>query len=297
MSALVQRGRSHLQTHGWWVSPLVIPQQELDALDAAINAFHDGVDKPDIPDPHNELLGEPLAPKPFRDEKPSDGAAVCESFFAVQRSQEIMRFARLRVVNEIAAGLLDVAALRIYSSTIIEKYPRSDAEQGLINWHADIAYTRNASQPLLSAWIPLQDTDERSGGLIYADGSHLWPATPQVNEMLFERSFHTQDAESQASLLRTHGQGFNPVSSAVRRGCISFHTQRVFHTSPGNTASFARRVLVLEFQPGHNEFDVAAYRAGAYVHQNDRWCRRLPDGRPDYADPFYCPATWPTGSW
>jgi len=86
------------------------------------------------------------------------------------------------------------------------------------------------------------------------------------------------------------------VPFELKKGQISFHHMDLLHASGANHADIPRQAIAVHLQPGDNEyrFAIADDGSGRPVKlANDDMCRRLPDGRPDYADPRTFPVLWP----
>ena len=109
--------------------------------------------------------------------------------------------------------------------------------------------------------------------------------------------FAERDKEDLEALLR-HNAEFNnatvrkiPVN--IPKGHVSFHHCRTYHGSGGNLSPNPRRALSLHLQDGANEYREFHLSDGTKVAYNhDVLVRTTPDGRPDYADPAFCPVIW-----
>jgi ectoine hydroxylase-related dioxygenase (phytanoyl-CoA dioxygenase family) len=79
----------------------------------------------------------------------------------------------------------------------------------------------------------------------------------------------------------------------IPKGHMSFHHCRTYHGSAGNRSDRPRRAISLHLQDGANEYRRYELSDGSIVSYNhDVLVRQTPDGRPDYADPTYCPVIW-----
>jgi ectoine hydroxylase-related dioxygenase (phytanoyl-CoA dioxygenase family) len=139
---------------------------------------------------------------------------------------------------------------------------------------------------MLTAWIPLQDSDEAGGTLLVIDGSHRWPESEHL------RGFHDPDL---GRLPERLGRPV-PAPRALRleRGQVSFHHMRTLHASSPNAGPVERIALAVHLQDGANRYrPFTAADGRAVVLPHDRLCRRGPDGAPDYADPEVFPELWP----
>ena len=83
------------------------------------------------------------------------------------------------------------------------------------------------------------------------------------------------------------------VPMIIPKGHMSFHHCRTYHGSAANRSPRPRRAISLHLQDGANayrRFELSTGEVLAYNH--DVLVRRLPDGRPDYSDPDFCPVLW-----
>ena len=205
---------------------------------------------------------------------------------------DVMDFVRKPLLPRLAAGLSGVEEIRLFHDQLIWKDPESSiTPHTIVGWHTDRAYWRSCtSLRMLTAWIPLQDTDEDMGPLAVWDGSHLWPDVDDLH------SFDKPDLASAESRFRALGRRVEVRFLPMRRGQVSFHHCRLVHGSYPNSSTKPRLGFAIHYQDGANrhartrsEGDIAA------VHLNDMLCRVTVDGHPDYTDPEVCPVLWSTG--
>ena len=79
----------------------------------------------------------------------------------------------------------------------------------------------------------------------------------------------------------------------IPKGHMSFHHCRTYHGSGPNRSDRPRRAVSLHLQDGANAFREFPLSDGSLAFYNhDSLVRQTPDGRPDYADPDYCPTLW-----
>ena len=79
----------------------------------------------------------------------------------------------------------------------------------------------------------------------------------------------------------------------IPKGHMSFHHCRIYHGSGANVSGRPRRAISLHLQDGGNRYREHPLSDGTNASYNhDVLVRRTPDGRPDYADPEFCPVIW-----
>ncbi|MEM1213774.1 MAG: phytanoyl-CoA dioxygenase family protein [Planctomycetota bacterium] len=128
--------------------------------------------------------------------------------------------------------------IAIYSAKMVEKLPNDSA---ICHWHQDDAYYVRNSQSAcrMSTWLPLQDTDERNGGLWVVPGSHQWG----LRESQLETTGHCRRAFS-------HGadeiDGAIPVR--IHAGDVLLFHALLWHRSLGNQTNQTRRSFIVSYQ-------------------------------------------------
>ncbi|MEM6551653.1 MAG: phytanoyl-CoA dioxygenase family protein [Planctomycetota bacterium] len=128
--------------------------------------------------------------------------------------------------------------IAIYSAKMVEKLPNDPA---VCHWHQDDTYYIENSQSdcRMSTWLPLQDTDERNGGLWVVPGSHKWG----LRESKLETTGHCRRAFS-------HGadeiEGAIPVR--IQTGDILLFHALLWHRSLGNQTNQTRRSFIVSYQ-------------------------------------------------
>jgi ectoine hydroxylase-related dioxygenase (phytanoyl-CoA dioxygenase family) len=202
---------------------------------------------------------------------------------------EVMDFVRKPLLPRLAAGLIGVDEIRLFHDQLVWKDPESStAKATSVGWHTDRAYWRSCtSGRMLTAWIPLQDTDEDMGPLAVWDGSHLWPDVDDLH------TFDEQDLASAEARFRALGRNVEVRGLPMRRGQVSFHHCRLVHGSYPNRSRKPRLGFAIHYQDGANGHTPAHFEGKEKnVHLNDMLCRATVAGLPDYADPEICPVLW-----
>ena len=272
---------SSYEKRGFWVSGDVIPHALLDDAAEAARRWYDG--------DRDAVL-------PFSDGfsrwTPSDGPDVVrnDEFVSLQ-SNGIARLALYSVIGEIAARLARTTQIRLLDDQLIYKPPAKDPENTTtaIGWHADSAYWPTCSSSrLLTAWIPFQDMDDEKGTLIVLDGSHRW------SEISDARFFRTPTSTASRRAYCAKGLQRNVFL------CGSGGARSVFTTAPRSTRAF-RIAAVRHASLWPSTFRIGTTGTSARLGRNgerlqifdEKLCRRLPTGDPDFADPAVFPAMWP----
>ncbi|TDU84001.1 ectoine hydroxylase-related dioxygenase (phytanoyl-CoA dioxygenase family) [Kribbella voronezhensis] len=258
--------------HGWWVSPRVLTDPELDALAYGVDRFYArdlDVQLPAVP-PGDSDPGQP------------DSQTLQNDYVSLQ-VDEIRNFVMSPMLGSIAGILGSHTGLRLFHDQLISKAPGP----ALVGWHTDRSYWLTcSSQDMLTIWVPLQDVDESNGGLQVVDSSH---ALDLDHNTL--RGFHATSAERQI----TSWPSFSVRTLRVRRGQVSVHHARTVHGSGPNTTRLPRVALAIHLQPEQNHY-VPPPAGAPTLHFNDVLCRRDGVGHPDYHDPYVCPIVWPQES-
>ena len=85
------------------------------------------------------------------------------------------------------------------------------------------------------------------------------------------------------------------IPMIIPKGHLSFHHCRTYHGSGPNRSDRPRRAISFHLQDGENAYRPFPLANGEVVTYNhDVLVRRTADGRPDYADPDFCPVLWRT---
>lgn len=262
---------------GWITSPRVLPDELLDDVACAIDAYY---------------LGERDHPMPlaggYLDWRPEHGEAMRLNDYVSMQSDGLRTLVTWPALARAAARFMGSEVARLFHDQLVSKPPGHAGIDTTVGWHTDRAYWLTCtSTRMVTAWIPLQDCTVDAGPLAFVDGSHTWPDTDWM------KTFNDTDL---AALEARVGRPLVAQTLTLRRGEVSFHHARTIHGSQRNRSDGYRTALVVHYQDGENRRrdwrDPTTGRAA--VHMNDALCRRLPDGTPDYADPGVCPVLWPT---
>jgi ectoine hydroxylase-related dioxygenase (phytanoyl-CoA dioxygenase family) len=272
--------------HGWYLSKKLFSDSEIDALVAASDDYYEGARDRQLP----------VQPAKLASWKPADGPVQRHNDYVHVESDQIAKILRKPLVGAVAARLAGVEEIRIFQSTMIYKPPVPGEPTNLVPWHFDKHYwATSSSERMLTAFIPFHDCGVEMGTITMVDGSHRWQEIGNNDSTV--RHFAERDRDQLDAMLAENAAHNNAevrtVPMEIPKGHMSFHHCRTYHGSPANLSTRPRRAISLHLQDGANsfrEFRLSDGRLASYNH--DVLVRRTADGRPDYADPEYCPTLW-----
>jgi hypothetical protein len=274
--------------HGWYLTKKLFTDDEVDELVAASVRFYAGA--------RDRTL--PVRPPRLAYWQPGDGAVQRHNDYIHYESDAIARILRKPLIGAVAARLAQADEIRVFQSTLILKPPVPDEPTNVVPWHFDKHYWQTStSDRMLTAFIPFHDCDEEMGTITMVDGSHRWKEIGADDSTT--RHFAERDKAELEQLLAENaahnGTEVRKVPMVIPKGHMSFHHCRTYHGSGRNRSDRPRRAISFHLQDGANEYRRFALSTGDIVAYNhDVVVRQTADGRPDYADPTYCPAIWRT---
>jgi ectoine hydroxylase-related dioxygenase (phytanoyl-CoA dioxygenase family) len=275
--------------NGWYLTRKLFTDDEVDELVAASERFYGGERSRTLP----------VRPSRLAYWRPEDGPVQRHNDYVHYESNALRRILSKPVIGAVAARLARTDEIRIFQSTLILKPPRPQEPSNIVPWHFDKHYWQSStSQDMLTAFIPLHDCGEEMGTITMVDGSHRWREIGADDTTT--RHFAERDNADLERMLADNA-AFNGVEvhktpMVIPKGHMSFHHCRTYHGSGANRSDRPRRAISLHLQDGANayrEFPLSTGEIVAYNH--DVLVRRTADGRPDYADPEFCPVLWRTG--
>ncbi len=272
--------------HGWYLSQKLLTDDEVDALATASDDYYDGA--------RDHRL--PTEPAKLADWRPEHGPVQRHNDYVHVQSDAIAKVLRKPLIGAVAARLAQAAEIRVFQTTMIYKPPVVAEPTNVVPWHFDRHYwASSSSEKMLTAFIPFHDCGPEMGTITMVDGSHRWKEVGTDDSTV--RHFAERDRSQLEVMLAENaahnGAEVNKVEMNIPKGHMSFHHCRTYHGSGPNRSGRPRRAISFHLQDGDNsyrEFRLSDGQLAGYNH--DILVRRTAAGRPDYADPEYCPTLW-----
>ena len=221
--------------------------------------------------------------------KKGDGEGQRINEFISLQKQELLDLAAYPLIGAIAAMLMNSDSVRLLDDQLFYKPSGSSDAPGVgTGWHADHAYWGTCSSDnLITAWIPFHDVPPNRSPLAVMRGSHRWKG------MEHSRFFNKQNFSEIEEHLRAEGRVVQVVPMTMKRGQCSFHHCWIVHGSYPNTSGSPRLSYAGHYQDGENHYHAMLDPEGHNVEMFDeKLCRRLPNGDPDFSDPAIFPTIW-----
>ena len=271
------------EANGYYVSKEgVLPEDLLDSAFEGTQRFYRG-----------ERDGTLPFDTGFSDWKPGDGDGPRNNEFVSLQRSEVKALAVYPLLGAIAAKLTRSSAIRVLDDQLFYKPSDSqNASSAVSGWHADQAYWPTcSSEKMISVWIPFHSVEITRSPLILMAGSHRWAGLQDVR-----LSFNQKNLSEMEERFRAHGREVRVVPMTLSKGQVSFHHGWTVHASYPNTSGLPRLAYVVHFQDGDNHYRPCRDAQGAEIHMVDeKLCRRLPNGDPDFSDPDVFPIVWSEG--
>ena len=272
--------------HGWYLSKKLFTDDEVDELVAASERYYAGE--------RDRTL--PVRPPRLAYWDPSQGDVQRHNAYVHYEHDGLARLLRKPLIGAVAAALARAEEIRVFQSTLIYKPPIAAEPTNVVPWHFDKHYwSPSTSDKMLTAFIPFHDCDEEMGTITMIDGSHRWQEIRRDDSMT--RHFAEREGSDLERLLAENAAYNNAsvvkVPMIIPSGHMSFHHCRIYHGSAANHSPRPRRAISFHLQDGENAYRPFVLSTGEVLTYNhDVLVRRLPDGRPDYGDPEFCPVLW-----
>jgi ectoine hydroxylase-related dioxygenase (phytanoyl-CoA dioxygenase family) len=272
--------------HGWYLSKKLFTDGEVDELVAASERYYAGE--------RDRRL--PVRPPRLAYWDPSQGDVQRHNDYVHYEHHGLAKLLRKPLVGAVAAVLARAEEIRVFQSTLIYKPPIAAELTNIVPWHFDKHYwSTSTSDRMLTAFIPFHDCGEEMGTITMVDGSHRWQEIGRDDSVT--RHFAERERRDLERVLAVNAAYNNAevvkVPMIIPKGHMSFHHCRTYHGSTGNRSPHPRRAISFHLQDGENAYRPFGLSTGEILAYNhDVLVRRLPDGRPDYADPRFCPVLW-----
>lgn len=272
--------------HGWYLSKKLFTDDEVDELVAASDRYYAGERDRHLP----------LRPPRLAYWDPSKGDVQRHNDYVHYEHDGLAKILRKPLLGGVAAALARADEIRVFQSTLIYKPPIAAEPSNIVPWHFDQHYWSSAtSDKMLTAFIPFHDCDEQMGTITMIDRSHRWREIGRDDSMT--RHFAERQGSELERVLAENAAYNNAevvkVPMIIPKGHVSFHHCRTYHGSASNQSDRPRRAVSFHLQDGDNSYRLFVLSTGEVLAYNhDVLVRRLPDGRPDYADPQFCPVLW-----
>jgi hypothetical protein len=272
--------------HGWYLSRQLLSDTEVDDLAAAVRRYYAGERSRRLP----------VRPPRLAYWEPEHGDVQRHNDYVHYESDPIARALLKPLIGAVAARLAGAGEIRVFQSTLIHKPPIADEPSNVVPWHFDKHYwASSSSERMLTAFVPLHDCDEELGTITMVDGSHRWAETGGDDSTT--KHFADRESGQLDDLLAVNaahnGAEITKVPIVIPKGHISFHHCRIYHGSGTNRATRSRQAISLHLQDGGNAYrELPLSDGGLAFYNHDSLVRRTSDGRPDYADPVFCPTLW-----
>jgi Phytanoyl-CoA dioxygenase (PhyH) len=225
----------------------------------------------------------------FANWAPGDGDGARNNEFVSLQKKELKALAVYPLLGAIAAKLTRSGTIRVLDDQLVFKPANAqNASSTLTGWHADRAYWATcSSEKIVTAWIPLHSMEMTRGPLVVMAGSHRWAGLQDV------RFFNHQDLSGLEREFRVQGRDVRIVPMIMKKGQVSFHHGWTVHGSYPNTSGQPRLAYAVHLQDGDNHYRPYRNAQGRDIHIFDeKLCRTLPNGDPDFSDPNIFPIVW-----
>ena len=267
------------EANGYYISKEgMLPEALLDSAYDGIQRFYEGERDAVLP-----------IESGYCNWKKSDGEGQRNNEFISLQKKELLALATYPLLGAIAAKLTHSTSMRLLDDQLIYKPSGTSTTPGIgTGWHSDRAYWATcSSNKLVTAWVPFHPVPENRSPLAVMAGSNRWPGTEDF------RFFNQQNFKEMEQRLRAEGKEVRIVPLTMKRGQASFHHSWTIHGSYPNTSGQPRLSYAAHYQDGDNHYRAYRNAEGRDIHIFDeKLCRTLPNGDPDFSDPAIFPTVW-----
>jgi ectoine hydroxylase-related dioxygenase (phytanoyl-CoA dioxygenase family) len=154
-----------------------------------------------------------------------------------EKDEIAKKFIFARRFAKIAAELSQSAAIRFYHDQALYK----ESGGGYTPWHQDQYYWPLDTRQAITMWMPLTDTTEDMGTMIFAAGSHK---KEDINSLQISDESHTFFNNY------VYDQGFEVFYSGdLQAGDATFHNGWTLHRAGPNLTNNLREVMTMIYYP------------------------------------------------
>ena len=159
----------------------------------------------------------------------------------------IKQFVCNEIVGKSCSILMNWGGAKLVQDNVLWKPPKGKT----LGYHQDAAYDDwLIPQTMMTCWMSLDNTSEKTGTLEYVKGSHKWGLQPPKGE------FHSpEDYREKLNLFaKENNKEIDIVYVEVPAGGVSFHHGFTWHGSGINTSDEHRRAIVSHCVPSDAKF-------------------------------------------
>lgn len=222
---------------GFWVSPRLFDDEEVDAIRTAVMRLIHGERDSDAMHSKSPL-------SPF-DPQSTSLIQLTYGWWIIDKLRQLVRHPG---IGKMAAAFMQTDGTTMLQDQSLYKPGLGEAERasdvGNVGWHQDAAHLALFhTQTFCSAWIALQATNADNGGMRFVVGSHKWG---------FEKSatnFKNPDLDGIKSNYTAAGHEWIEHQSELAAGAVSFHSGLTMHGSGPNVTDQPRISFVMNMMP------------------------------------------------
>ena len=151
-----------------------------------------------------------------------------------------------KTIGKLASELMGWNGVRLSQDSLIWVPVNS----GGVSMHQDEVYQDwHVPGKLITAWIPLLDVNENSGGLEFLPGSHKWKKLSKPIKQFFSGVNYKRSLNKFRKYDRSQ-----IVVSSFKIGEVSFHHGKLWHGSGINKSNKERIAITCHYMPMNSKF-------------------------------------------
>ncbi|WP_169088770.1 phytanoyl-CoA dioxygenase family protein [Paenibacillus sp. PL91] len=141
-------------------------------------------------------------------------------------------------IAQAAKELSGASGIRLFHDHALWKMPHDSKPTP---WHQDLPYWPMNEPGALSAWITVDDVDEKNGCMMFIPGSHKIGKLTGIDLVNPQNIFDF--------ISGTELEHAKPVVVPLKKGSCTFHHGQTFHYAHSNQSDKPRRVLAIIYMP------------------------------------------------